>query len=532
MLRLLSSIFHTTIPHLILINFILLIILIYLNRSYIREFLSKIDKNTWLILVLIFLTALIIRVFVPPHQHIMYIDEAWYMEAGKDMLQTGYQGDYPKSIGWPFILTIFFRIFGISNWTALYTSTILGALTVFNIFFLAFIITNNKPISLASSLIFSLFASHIRWSASAETNIASLFFILLTMFFCFLYYKNKRTSLLWLALVSLAFTNQFRPENYTFPFLFLFGCILFNKKFLKNVNIRFILPWLVLLILSFADLVQILNFYTSTNWIEQHTNEATTGKNFGLDNFIYNSAMYGQYFINNKFQPLLFTIFLVAGLFYMFYKQRQEALFLLGWFCCILFVYSFSFPFIGGSTDVSAKTRYFMSFYPITTIFACYGFLLTRDIVPSNVRGIQIKKYVFPLLTVIVATLFIPYSSQANSMFSSSAFKLETKVPELAEKDIPDKCVILANWPTVLKSTTNLKVIDVEVFLHQASLREEIFNSTGCILFFEDVYCLFGLGDFEAQNRCKKIKKDYSLKPYKVYTEKNNKFIFYKLNPA
>ena len=258
----LSVVLHDTIPSLILLNFILLIVLICFNWHTIKRFLFKIDKKTWCVLALIFFIALLMRILIPAHQHVMYIDEPWYMEAGKDMLQTGSQEDYPKSIAWPFILRIAFGIFGISNWTAIYTSLLLGSLTIFTIFFMAFAITKRKEIGLLSAIFLALSPAHIRWSASAETNIASLFFITLTIFFCFLYYNKLKYSLLWLALVSLAFTAQFRPENYIFPILFLIGCFIYSKKsLLPNLckiniksylmsNLRYMLPWLVLIFLQ------------------------------------------------------------------------------------------------------------------------------------------------------------------------------------------------------------------------------------------------------------------------------------------
>jgi len=336
LLHQLNSVFHDKIPLFILINFVLLIILIYLNWNYLKKFLLKIDKKTWYILILIFIIALSIRIFVPPHHHIMYIDEAWYMEAGKDMLQTGNQGDYPKSIGWPFILGIVFGIFGINNWVALYTSTLFGALTIFAMFFMVFIITKRKDLSLISALLFSLFPAHIMWSASAETNITSLFFILLTIFFCFLYYQNKKNSLLWLSLVSIAFTVQFRPENYLLIPLFIFGCILYDKSFFRKINFRFVLPFLVMLILSFANLVQVLDFQSSSNWIESDTYGGKTGDNWSASNLFQNSLKYGVNIFNNKYQPIIISFLFVLGLFYMFHKQRKESLFLSVWFCFFL----------------------------------------------------------------------------------------------------------------------------------------------------------------------------------------------------
>ena len=141
-----NSITRNLIPLLILINFILLLILIYLNWKFINQFFIKIDKKTWLILITIFICALSLRLFIPEIRHIMYIDEGMYMEAGKNMLNTGSQMEYAKPIGWSFLLSLVFGIFGINNWVALYTSLFLGALTIVLMFFVTFLINSIKSL--------------------------------------------------------------------------------------------------------------------------------------------------------------------------------------------------------------------------------------------------------------------------------------------------------------------------------------------------------------------------------------------------
>ena len=95
-------------PLIALESFLLFLIFFWINKSYIKDILSEIDKKTWVFLFFVVISAFILRLVIPPLQHIMYIDEPWYMEAAKNMLQNFSQGDYPKSIGWPFILSISF----------------------------------------------------------------------------------------------------------------------------------------------------------------------------------------------------------------------------------------------------------------------------------------------------------------------------------------------------------------------------------------------------------------------------------------
>ncbi|MBI2134852.1 glycosyltransferase family 39 protein [Candidatus Woesearchaeota archaeon] len=465
---------------------------------------------------------------MPPHQHIMYVDEPWYMKAGKDMLNFDSTGWYPKSIGWPFILSVSFLLFGTSNWVAIYASIFLGSLTVFSLFFLAYIITKSQNVSLVSSLVFSLFAAHIRWSAAAESNIASLFFITLALFFCFLYYRKRTMPLLWLSVISLAFVSQIRPENWIFPLLFLFGLFLFDKKSIK-FNHKFLLPWLVLLVLIAPDSLNVLDAKLSTNWVASDTEGKLQGKNFGLDNLYGNSINYGKYIFNDKFQPLLFTLLFIAGFFYLFKKEKNGALFLLSWFLLLWFVYFFSwFQTLGGNTDISAKTRFFMGFYPVTSMLAAYGILFISDSFANEKKRINIKSIIFIFMTVLLVILFIPYSFQASSLYSNSAQKLESIIPEKAEKDIPNNCLIIANLPAILESTTDLNILDLSLFLKNEEKQKEIIEKNQCILFFEDYTCL-DLDIHEFDIGCKTMKSKFNLAPFKFYQEKSKKYTFYRI---
>ena len=294
-IHLLNNTFHDTTPFFVSISFVLLIIFIFLNSRQLKDFFKKIPREIWIFLFIIFALGLIVRLFLLPHYHFM-TDDWYYMQAGKDMLLTGSQFSYSRSIGWPFILAVSFGIFGISHWVALYASSILGALTIFNVFFLTFLISKNKNLSLISAGLFSLLPSHLQWSGNAETDVPSIFFITLSLFFCFLYYRKKENSLLWLSLISLAFAVQFRPENYILPVLFLLGFFIFKIDFFKKINFKFILPWTLLIVLSFPNLIQVLDFQLPVNWIESDTKGAQTGDNWSLSNLINTSKDYGIHF--------------------------------------------------------------------------------------------------------------------------------------------------------------------------------------------------------------------------------------------
>lgn len=524
-LHLLKQFIHNKIGLFILINFIFLITLIYYNFDIIKNSIKKVTFKSWILLFAIFSLGLLLRLFLAPHQHILYVDEPWYMKAGKNLHIMGYQGFYFKSIGWPFILSIVFGIFGVSNWVALYTSSILGALTIINIFLLGYFISKDERVGIVSALIFSLIPVHIRWSGSAETNVPSLFFVTLIIFFCFLYFEYKKYSLLWLSLFGIAFLSQFRLENYVFFIIFLMGIFIFSNRISNKISLRFIAPWITSIILSLPNLIGVLDYYLSINWIESDTRGVATGANFSISNLISNSKEWGVFIFNNKYHPYLFTVLFIIGIICFLRKKIKHALFLVVWFILIYVIYFGSwFQTVGG------RERLFISFYPITIILASLGMFFISDLISRKCKFKFINKITFPFLTLVLIIMFVPYTITQSKTYRDSPHKLETKIPELAERDLPKDCIIIANWPAVLESTTHLRVIDINDFLKHPQFRQEIFSKSDCVLFYEDIFCL-DYGDYcwQEKENWRKLKEMYAVEPYVEYREGSKRYVFYRL---
>ncbi|MCF7916185.1 MAG: glycosyltransferase family 39 protein [Candidatus Omnitrophica bacterium] len=508
-------------PWTALVSFLLFFIFIWINKIYLKNIFLKIDKKTWFSLSFLLLLAVSFRLIIPPLQHIMYIDEPWYMEAAKDMLQNFSQGNYPKSIGWPFVLTLSFLFFGINNWVAIYTAVILGSLTVINIFFLTYLITKNKIVSLFSAVIFMLMPLHIRWSATAETNVPSLFFTTLTIFFFFLYYQKQKYSLFWLAIFSSIFASLIRPENYLLIPLFFIGILIFKIRIpLKKI----ILALFIIMILVLPAIMQSIDFQVSTNWLEKESQGQLQGSNWSFSNLIHNSLNFGPKIFVSENMSFFIPFLSIIGLIYMLFKQKKESFFLIGWFTFFWLVYFFSwFQVIGG------KDRFYLSFYPLIVIFAGYGFKLLLDLAYKINPKIQKNNSVSYLLFFLFISLSFPYALKAKNIYNLSSTGLETKIPELAKKDIPKDAIIIANWPTILKSTTQLRVVDVNIFLFDYKFQKKILKSKNLILYFKDYTCF----DFSACDWCKTncnlMEEAFKLELYQEYVYKDKKYGFYKI---
>lgn len=520
----LNSSLNDTIPFILSILFIVLCVLLFINRKYFRAYLKLIDKKTGIILILIFCFALLLRIFIPPLQHIMYTDEAWYMEAAKNIVESGTHGEYMKSLGWPFFLSLCFRIFGINNYVALFASILLGALTIFPVFFISYILFRKKILGLVSSILFSLLPLHIRWSSTAETNVASLFFVSLTICLFLLYFKKKKNTLLWLSLVSFAFTAHFRPENYSLILLFFFGIFLFFKPIYRWFNLKRVLLIILLSLLILPNLVHVLDFQTSTNWLEKESSGNIQGSNWSFQNFVYNSRNYGSQLFNGDYYPLLISIFFILGLLFALKENNKDTLFLLFWFILLWSIYFSSwFQTLGGNT------RFFLSFYPLFSIFSSFGIFKISHILESSLKIKNLERVSIYIFTLGILILCIPYFDIAAQHYKMNGKILETRLPELAKKDISPNCTIVAILPVLLSSTTHLNVIPAETFVGDELLKRSVFESSSCVLFYEG-YCCLDWGEPSFQNICKEIKNTFLTEEFKAYSYKGTTYRFYKLN--
>src|SRR3989339_806974 len=116
---------------------------------------------------------------------------------------------------------------------------------------------------------------NIFWSATGETETTSLFFSVLALMFSFIYFKYREKSLLWLSIIGLALSVQFRPENIgLFVIFFMFELFFYKKdifKLLKNflgLSILYfvlIIPNLLTVILNYQRHIERQN-YAPRNW--------------------------------------------------------------------------------------------------------------------------------------------------------------------------------------------------------------------------------------------------------------------------
>jgi 4-amino-4-deoxy-L-arabinose transferase-like glycosyltransferase len=539
----------------IALNFFLLIILLIANFRDIKNQFTEVKKKTWLLLLLIFLLGFFLR-FTVPEYHKMYVDEQWNMEVGKNILEKGkvelcsYENydklsyiTYMKTAGVPFIYSLSFLIFGVDNFVAIKTSAFLGSLSILLIFLVGFLLFKNEKVAIFSAMFLALFSLHIYWSASAETNIAFIFFILLTLLSFLLYFKVDNFRMELLAISSLTYTLQTRREAlFLLPLIALFF-LLFDENLKKKVkNKKFWIPFLICAMFFFAWLFQlqisskflISNYIDSREFLKNNPHGISFGLNyFQLERFKKNSFEYSKNLLLGYYFPLVISILIIIGL--LDFSKKKELIFSLSLF--LIFFLPFMFY------DATQNRLLLPSFLGIVFLSSLGATLLLDKILEF--------KYGNFLSISLITLLLLSFFPSIREVYSYKLPEkiLETKIPEAIEKNLSENCIIIAPLPEIFTATTKIKAISLEKIIKNPEILSQMKNKTSCVLFFEGMLCQeeykFSPWNFkenaeenyknllikqrgQLERECKIIKEKYFLAPYLNFTSNKATFTFYK----
>lgn len=491
-----------------LLSFFLLAFLIYKAKEEILKLIRPIRKNTWLLLGVIVLLAAVLRFLIATHQHMTHTDEVSYMQAAKNILTTFSHGDYVRPVGWPAIIALF-SVFGISSYTALYLSSLLGTLTIIVFFFLTYAFFKKEKIALVASLSLALLPIHILWSGSAETNISAVLFGALSLFFSVLYFRKQSLILYTLALSACLFASKFRPENYMFFIIFYLGEFIYSKKLSDIFKSKKIIVAIIIALLALPSFIVMMDRHSATDWVEATSYGAIEGDNWSLKNLVKNSYYYGTQELMFKYSPILITFCFLLGAFLLFMDKKKDAIFLIGSFIVIWLLY-----FISWFNVIAGRSRCYLLFFIIMFMLSSYA-IINFSFLFSQKRRNNLIKILIILLIISFVIKFPQIDEGVNNVNH-----LTTTVPKQLEKDIPENCLVITKLPETLVAT-NLETISVEDFIYNNTKQND------CIYFYEEMFCLYF--DSRMKSNCKILKKEYNLTLNKTYSSEEIEFYLYKV---
>ena len=332
---------------LVLLVFITVAALVFSFR-YIFEEMKKISARSWVMVFLIFSLAVILRFFAIDHSPQVFFDEVTFIETAENYHTGGlnmqnYHGPLRNNMlicttGWPFLISLAFKITGVNIHAAYYLSALLSSLTVLLVFLTATLLFKNEKAGLWSALIFCIYPVFLRLSTSSAMGTSSIFFVFLTLTLFILYFRQQKTPLLYLSFCCLAWASNMRQEAILtiLPLLLLFFALFHPhlKSELKKPHI-----YICLLISGlFALPAALASFYgVSTGFYFFYETPAKINSDI-----IHNLQFNLTYWLSNRIQPLSIVLMAIFALIMFFRIDRRLCLYFAGWFVFLWFFYSFN----------------------------------------------------------------------------------------------------------------------------------------------------------------------------------------------
>ncbi|MFD1673335.1 glycosyltransferase family 39 protein, partial [Alicyclobacillus fodiniaquatilis] len=197
----------------------------------------------WDILALNLLFRGVFILFVHPAQK---ADFLWYFNHAKMMAENqGYVwGGQPTAywpIGWPFFLSLIFRLTGAHILVGMIVNVLLSTVIVWLVYALARNIFQSEPAALCAAIAYSLLPSQIEWNAVLGSE---ALFTALLLFSLYLYVKSEaqqseKQAFGWILLagISLGFAADVRPIPLFFPlFILLYEWLVWRRRWWTSLR--------------------------------------------------------------------------------------------------------------------------------------------------------------------------------------------------------------------------------------------------------------------------------------------------------
>lgn len=509
-------------------NLVLIFYFLAKSATQIKFAISKLGKQSLILLLLIFICSLYIRSYMIPHQHFMWIDESWNLEAAKNFLMRGkpelctYVGAdelkcdfYPKPAGFPYIISRFLMLFGTSEYTGINVSVLFGSLSSILVFFIARRLTGDNRIGLLSALAFTLMPAHLYWSGSSETNVTSVFLNLASISVFLAFLKSEKWILYLLGISLLSLSIQIVPTDGLLIPLVIILFLLFGKnKTQKLRNPRFWLGMVLLIILTaphFLYMYQVI--YQTQEYLcegdvchEGMLTLAQVSKNW--------SGWGIPQFIDRMQIPVLIGFFIVIGMAYSL-RRNQLFLSLASWF--LLF-------YIVNMAYWDPQNRKFLNVLPPLSIFLGIGISRTID---SLVDKFRLNRKI--ILTVFFMLIVLSFKSGVVRVMngSSSINVAQTMIPAYV-REMPEESYLIAEWPTVFLSTTNIRGMRTSDALDNPGMVNDLLAGGASVYFLEDMYCRPPSYE-RALDNCRRFMSEYDTERYLEINHLNVTFYIHRV---
>ncbi len=498
-----------------ILGFFFCITLFSLDWKRIIGTFAAVGKSTWLLLFLITLVGAIIRIFLIPSFHQMYVDEPMYIEQAKNINQQGkivscvwtWEGSHCWSVLtkgplWPFILSLAFRALGSSSSVAFMVTQAFALLTIALSFIFCYLVFKRSGIGLWCSIFFALSPLHAVWSNTVETSMPALFFVMLTFISFLLFTRLPSIPMgVFTGLVFL-FSVFIRYENLLLTPVFLLLLLLNAKSLPSSVkrSISALMP-------AIATLIGLLTFTLFFFTIEFYMRNLS---NFLPHFYAFNLPFY------LKHLSLNFTL-LIPGIFgLVLLGKNQIKLCLIG------------IPLLISSIiyiPLSYESRMILIPFFFFSVCAAYG----AEELAQKAKRHQALFRASALLLLLAVSAFSLSPAQREPLYKKypSLNMLETFSASTLHETVPSNCTIISQFPAITNAATDSIGMETSYALQNPSIIQSLLAKNECVYYFYDHYCYRIVSDSSAN--CKRMMDTFKLLPEANYPNGDKAYTLYRV---
>ena len=433
------------------LTFLLLVAGLVLSRAAIRE---SLPRRRFREVVLVGFVAWLAVSLLPPRTHRIYYDEDIYENVAQNIVWTGRaqmcnEGvvaagvfrcaawEYNKEPnGFPFLLSLGFRLTGVDESTAHLVNHFCFALGAMAVFWLGGMLFSGLGAALGASAIYVLTPQNLIWGATtaAEPSAAAFAALGLGAWLLFLRRLTWPTGLL--AASSLAFAAQFRPESGLVLAVAGLAVVLLAPALLRRIALyRAALLVLVLMLPGLAHAWSVRN----EGW------GANEGAKFSATYVAKNAKDNFGYLVGGVDFPRLYTVLALLGLGVA--KPRRAGLWTLLWFAALFGIF---LPFYAGSYRYGADVRFTLVSSAPLSLLAGGGIAALGAFVSERSGRAGILSVGAPLALVVWAfTAYLPLVRAVGE--EASLPRADHDVALRFMEDVPEDAIVLSHNPGMIQ---------------------------------------------------------------------------------
>ncbi len=324
------------------------------------------------------LAAFVLTRYAAPREFRIYYDEHIYMNIGQSMAYARraiscddgraeygeykiVDGQYNKQPnGYPYLVSLVFRLFGVSEWAGMNLNNILFPLSALLVFAVSWLLFDDWSAAVAAALVHVFTPQTIMWSNTAAAEPSTMTFALVAVAAVLLFVRLRTNGSLFFAVAALAFGVQFRPESMLLlPLALLLVLVMAPEEFLRTR-----IYW------AGAAIFALLIPHLAHLWVvrTEPWGAETASARFGLDILKQTMGPNFGYLVKNAEYPVLFTALAIFALGVR--GRRSRRLVVAFWFAMSFGVFLF---FYAGSFAYGNDDRFALISAAPLAILAGYG---------------------------------------------------------------------------------------------------------------------------------------------------------------